>query len=62
MAPGYGTLYVNNEVKVSEQPLIINYGIPSKQTHLGGLRRFIALLTSAADMHRKKNICRDRKR
>jgi hypothetical protein len=34
---------------MSEQPLIINYGIPSKSTHSGGLRRFTALLTSAAE-------------
>jgi hypothetical protein len=32
---------------MSEQPLIINDRIASKPTHLDGLRRFIALLTSA---------------
>jgi hypothetical protein len=40
---------VNKGVKISEQPLITNDGIPSKPTHLEGLRRLIALLTSAAE-------------
>jgi hypothetical protein len=35
---------------MSEQPLIINYGIPPKPTNLDGLRRFVALLTSAAEI------------
>jgi hypothetical protein len=42
-------IYVNNGIKMSEQPLIINDLTVSKPTHLGGLRRFIALLTSAAE-------------
>jgi hypothetical protein len=35
---------------MSEQPLTINDGIQSKPAHLGGLRRFIALLISAAEI------------
>jgi hypothetical protein len=42
-------MYVSNGIKTSEQPLMINDGIPSKPTHLDGFRRFIALLTSAAE-------------
>jgi hypothetical protein len=43
-------LYVNNGIKMSEQPLIIKNGMPSKATHLDDLRRFIALLTSAREI------------
>jgi hypothetical protein len=43
-------MYVNNGIKMSEQPLIINDGIRSIPTHLDGVRRFIALLTSAAEI------------
>jgi hypothetical protein len=40
---------VGNGIKISEQPLMLNDGIPSKPTHLDGFRRFTALLTSAAE-------------
>jgi hypothetical protein len=43
-------LYVNNGIKVTEQHLLINNGMPSIPTHLDDLRRFIALLTSAAEI------------
>jgi hypothetical protein len=42
--------YVNSGMKLSQQHLIINDGIQSKPTHLDGLRRFIALLTSATEI------------
>jgi hypothetical protein len=38
-------IQVNKGVKISEQPLITNDGLPSSPAHLEGLRR---LLTSAA--------------
>jgi hypothetical protein len=43
-------IYVNNGIRMSEQPLIIHDEMPSKPTHLDGLRRFIAPLTSGAEM------------
>jgi hypothetical protein len=41
---------VNSGINTSEQSLIMNDGIPSSRTHLEGLRRLIALLTSAAEI------------
>jgi hypothetical protein len=35
-------------MRISEQPLIMNDGITSNPTHLKGLRRLIAQLTSEA--------------
>jgi hypothetical protein len=43
-------IYVNKGIKISEPPLIVKDGIPSNPTQLEGLRRFIALLTSAAEI------------
>jgi hypothetical protein len=43
-------IQVNKGNKVSEQPLIMNDGIPSNPTYLEGLRRLTALLTSAAEI------------
>jgi hypothetical protein len=43
-------LKVNSGVNTSEQPLIMKAGIPSSPTHLEGLSRLIALLTSAAEI------------
>jgi hypothetical protein len=39
-------LKVNSGVNTPEQPLIMKEGIPSSPTHLEGLSRLIALLTS----------------
>jgi hypothetical protein len=41
-------ILVNKGIKISDQPLI--NGIPPNLTHLEGLRRLIALLTSAAEI------------
>jgi hypothetical protein len=41
---------VNKRIKISEQPLIMNHGIPSSPTHLESQRRLIALLTSTAEI------------
>jgi hypothetical protein len=40
---------VNSGISTSKQPLIVKDGIPSSTTHLG-LRRLIALITSAAEI------------
>jgi hypothetical protein len=41
---------VNSGVNTSEQPLIMKDGFPSSPTHLKGLSRLRALLTSAAEI------------
>jgi hypothetical protein len=41
---------VNSGIITSEQPLIMKDGMPSSPTHLEGLRRSVALLTSAAQI------------
>jgi hypothetical protein len=53
--------YVSNGIKISEQPLMINGGMPSKPTHLEGFRYFTALLTSAAEIRAvgKKSVVTD---
>jgi hypothetical protein len=43
-------IYVNNGIKMSKQSLILKDEAPSKPTHLEGLRCFMALLTSVADI------------
>jgi hypothetical protein len=54
-------MYVSNGIKISEQPLTINDGIPSKPAHLECFRSFIALLTAAAETGAagKKSVVRD---
>jgi hypothetical protein len=54
-------MYASNGIKISEQPIMINDGISSKPTQLEGFRRFIALLTSAAETGAigKKSVVRD---
>jgi hypothetical protein len=43
-------IYVEDGINMSEEPLIISDGMPSKPTHFYCLRRFIALLTFAAEI------------
>jgi hypothetical protein len=43
-------IQLNKGVKISEQTLITKNGIPSNPTHLEGLGRLVALLTSAAEI------------
>jgi hypothetical protein len=43
-------MQVRNGIKLRKYPLVIKDGIPSVSTHLERLKRFIALLTSTAEI------------